>query len=146
MPAPTEEIAMTERTQPTAAELERIAMRYIDALLAANDSDVPLSPDVRRAHLIVHCGSPAVWQIAHGDAVVRRNIREEALTARRNIRTTVDCERGTVIVLWESAMAMEAAAAITIMDRFVIRDGLICELEIISIPQSVPFESVDYVG
>lgn len=129
-----------------ASELERIAMLYIDALLAADDSAVPLSPDVRRAHLIVHCGAPAVWQIAEGAEVVRRNIREERLTLRNNVRVTVDCKRSTVIVLWESGMDAEAAAAITIMDRFVIKDGLISELEIISIPQREPFECVPYHG
>lgn len=128
----------------TADELERIALRYIDALLAADDSSVPLSEGVRRAHLIVHCGAPAVWQIAEGADIVRRNIREERLTARNNVRVTVDCARSTVIVLWESAMDIEAASAITIMDRFVIRDGLISELEIISIPQREPFRQVPY--
>lgn len=129
---------------PTADELERIAMRYIDALLAADDSAVPLSPNVRRAHLTVHCGAPAVWQIAEGAETVRRNIREERLTSRKNIRTTVDRERSTVVVLWESSMDVDMAAAITIVDRFVIRDGLISELEIISIPQGRPFECVPY--
>jgi hypothetical protein len=135
---------MTTAHPATAAELERIALLYIDALLAADDSAVPLCPHIRRAHLIVHCGTPAVWQIAEGADVVRRNIREERLTARRNMRLTVDSARSTVVVLWESGMDSEAAAAITIMDRFVIRDGLISELEIISIPQGKPFECVAY--
>jgi hypothetical protein len=129
---------------PAARELERIALLYIDALLSADDSAVPLSPDVRRAHLIVHGAGPAVWQIAQGAATVRRNIREERLTARKNLKVMVDTEQSTVIVLWESGMDLDAARAITIMDRFVIADGLITELEIISIPQSQVFAKVPY--
>lgn len=56
----------------------------------------------------------------------------------------MDRERSTVVVLWESSMDADMAAAITIMDRFVIRDGLISELEIISIPQGRSFECVPY--
>jgi hypothetical protein len=51
-----------------------------------------------------------------------------------------------VVVVWESAMDYEPARAITIMDRFVIRDGLIAELEIISIPQDQPFARIPYTG
>jgi hypothetical protein len=131
---------------PAASELERIAMCYIEGLLKADDSAVPLSHNVRRAHLIVHCGAPAVWQIAEGAEIVRRNIREEQLTSCKNLRLTVDCDRSEVVALWESSMNFDAARAITIMDRFVITDGLISELEIISIPQPQAFERVPYAG
>jgi hypothetical protein len=43
-------------------------------------------------------------------------------------------------------MNYEGARAIAIMDRFTIRDGLIAELEIISIPQNQPFERIPYPG
>lgn len=125
-----------------AAKLERIAMLYIDALLAADDSKVPLSPNISRAHLMVLPGSPYVWQMTQGADTVRADIRRERLTACKNVRVTVDAERSTVVVLWESGMDIEGARAITIMDRFVIRDGLIAELEIISIPQGCAFERV----
>lgn len=126
--------------------LEQIALTYIEALVTADDSRVPLHENVRRAHLIVHGRGPAVWQIARGADIVRRNIREERLTARRNLRMVVDRERSNVVVVWESAMAIDFARAITIMDRFVIENGLITELEIISIPQDEPFAQVPYPG
>jgi hypothetical protein len=139
---------VTEPNAPPAAasELERIARLYIDGLLSADDSKVPLSKNVRRAHLIVHCGGPHVWQIAQGAETVRRNIRAERLTQCRNLRVTVDRENSTVVALWESAMDADGARAITIVDRFVISDGLISELEIISIPQNQPFAQVPYSG
>lgn len=130
----------------TAQELERIAMLYIDGLLIADDSKVPLSPTVKRAHLMILSAGPHVWQMTEGAETVRRNIRDERLTACENMRVTVDAERSTVVILWESAMDMDRARTITIMDRFVIADGLISELEIISIPQGQPFDRVPYAG
>jgi hypothetical protein len=127
-------------------ELERIAMLYIDALLTADDSKAPFAPDVKRAHLMVLPGAPYVWQMAEGADIIRADIRRERLTVRKDLRVTVDAERSTVIVLWESGMDYEGARAITIMDRFVIRDGMIAELEIISIPQGQAFERVPYPG
>jgi hypothetical protein len=129
-----------------AKALERIALLYIDALLTADDSKVPFAPDVKRAHLMVLPGAPYAWQMAEGAETIRADIGRERLTACRDLRVTVDVERSTVVVLWESAMDYEGARAITIMDRFVIRDGLIAELEIISIPQNQPFERVPYPG
>jgi hypothetical protein len=127
-------------------ELERIAMAYIDALMTADDGKVLLAPDVKRAHLMVVPGAPYAWQTAQGAETIRADIRREKLTACRDLRVTVDAERSTVVVVWESAMDYEGARAITIMDRFVIRDGLIAELEIISIPQNRPFERIPYPG
>jgi len=127
-------------------ELERIALLYIDALLTADDSKVPFAPDVKRAHLMVLPGTPYAWQMAEGAETIRADIRRERLTACRDLRVTVDPERSTVVALWESAMDYEGARAIAIMDRFVIRDGMIVELEIISIPQNQPFERVPYPG
>lgn len=129
-----------------ANELERIALSYIDALLTADDSKVPFAPDVKRAHLMVLPGAPYAWQMAQGAETIRADIRRERLTACRDLRMTVDAERATVVVVWESAMDYEGARAITIMDRFVIRGGLIAELEIISIPQNEPFERIPYPG
>jgi hypothetical protein len=129
-----------------AKELERIALLYIDALMTADDSRVPLAADVKRAHLMVLSGGPYAWQMAEGAETIRADIRRERLTACRDLRVTVDPERSTVVVVWESAMDYDGARAITIMDRFVIRDGLIAELEIISIPQSAPFARVPYPG
>jgi len=129
-----------------AKTLERIALLYIDALLTADDSKVPFAPDVKRAHLMVLPGAPYAWQMAEGAETIRADIRRERLTACRDLRVTVDPERSTVVVVWESAMDYEAARAITIMDRFVIRDGLIVELEIISVPQNQPFERLPYPG
>jgi hypothetical protein len=129
-----------------AQELERIAMLYIDALLTADGSKVPFSPDVKRAHLMILSAGPHVWQMAEGAETIRADIRRERLTERKNMRITVDIERSTVIVLWESSADFDSARAITIMDRFVIADGLITELEIISIPQGQPFERVPYQG
>jgi hypothetical protein len=130
-------MAMTE-----AARLERIAMLYIDALLAADDTNVPLSPNISRAHLMVLPGSPYVWRMTEGADTVRADIRRERLTVCKDVRVTVDVERSTVVILWESGMDVAGASAITIMDRFVIRDGLIAELEIISIPQGCGFDRV----
>jgi len=127
-------------------ELERIALLYIDALLTADDSKVPFAPDVKRAHLMVLPGTPYAWQMAEGAETIRADIRRERLKACRDLRVTVDPERSTVVALWESAMDYEGARAIAIMDRFVIRDGMIVELEIISIPQNQPFERVPYPG
>ncbi len=129
-----------------AQELERIAMLYIDALMTADDSKVPFSPDVKRAHLMILSAGPHVWQMAEGADTIRADIRRERLTVQENLRVTVDTERSTVIVLWESGMDYDGARAVTIMDRFVIRDGMIAELEIISIPQGQPFERVPYQG
>jgi len=129
-----------------AQALERIAMSYIDALMTADGSKVPFAPDVKRAHLIVLPGAPYAWQMAEGAETIRGDIRREKLTACRDLRVTVDAERSTVVVVWESAMDYEGARAITIMDRFTIRDGLITELEIISIPQNQPFARVSYPG
>jgi len=129
-----------------AKALERIALLYIDALLTADDSKVPFAPDVKRAHLMVLPGAPYAWQMAEGAETIRADIRRERLTACRDLRVTVDVDRSTVVVVWESAMDYEGARAIAIMDRFVIRDGLIAELEIISIPQNQPFERVPYPG
>ena len=129
-----------------ARELERIARLYIDALMTADDSKVPFAPDVKRAHLMILPGSPYAWQMAEGAETIRADMRRERLTACRDLRVTVDVERSTVVVVWESAMDYEGARAITIMDRFVIRDGLIAELEIISIPQNQPFERIPYPG
>lgn len=129
-----------------AKELERIAMLYVDALMTADDSKVPFTPDVKRAHLMILSAGPHVWQMAEGADTIRADIRRERLTERRNMRVAVDAERSTVIVLWESGMDYDSARAITIMDRFVIRDGMIAELEIISIPQGQPFERVPYQG
>jgi len=129
-----------------ASELERIALTYVDALLTADDSKVPLSAAVKRAHLMVLPGAPYAWQMAKGAETIRADIRRERLTACCDLRVTVDTERSTVVVLWESAMDHEGARAITIMDRFVIRDGLITELEIISIPQNQPFHHIPYPG
>jgi len=126
--------------------LEHIALTYIDALLTADDSKVPLSADVKRAHLMVLPGAPYVWQMAKGAETIRADIRRERLTACCGLRVTVDTERSTVVVLWESAMDYEGARAIAIMDRFTIRDGLITEIEIISIPQNEPFECIPYPG
>ena len=127
-------------------ELECIALTYIDALLTADDSKVPFAPDVKRAHLMVLPGAPYVWQMTEGADTIRADIRRERLTACCDLRVTVDAERSTVVALWESAMDYEGARAIAIMDRFVIRDGMIVELEIISIPQSRPFARVPYRG
>jgi hypothetical protein len=129
-----------------AQELERIAMTYIDALLTADDSKVPFAPDVKRAHLMILPGAPYAWQMAEGADIIRADIRRERLTVRKDLRVTVDTERSTVVVLWESGMDYEGARAIAIMDRFVIRDGMIAELEIISIPQGQSFERVPYPG
>jgi hypothetical protein len=129
-----------------AKALERIALLYIDALLTADDSKVPFAPDVKRAHLMVLPGAPYAWQMVVGAETIRADIRRERLTACRDLRVTVDVERSTVVVVWESAMEYEGARAITIMDRFTIRDGLIAELEIISIPQNQPFARVPYPG
>jgi hypothetical protein len=127
-------------------ELECIALTYIDALLTADDSKVPFAPDVKRAHLMVLPGAPYVWQMTEGADTIRADIRRERLTACCGLRVTVDAEQSTVVALWESAMDYDGARAITIMDRFVIRDGMIVELEIISIPQGQPFERVPYLG
>jgi hypothetical protein len=70
----------------TAQELERIAMLYIDGLLSADDSKVPLSPTIKRAHLMILSAGPHVWQMTEGAETVRRNIRGEKLTARENMR------------------------------------------------------------
>jgi len=129
-----------------ANELERIALLYIDALLTADDSKVPFSADVKRAHLMVLPGAPYTWQMTKGAETIRADIRRERLTACCDLRVTVDTERSTVVALWESAMDYEGARAIAIMDRFVIRDGLITELEIISIPQNQPFDRMPYPG
>ena len=129
-----------------AAELEQVALSYIDALLTADDSAVPFAPDVKRAHLMVLPGAPYAWQMAEGAETIRADIRRERLTACRDLRVTVDVERSTVVIVWESAMDHAGARAITIMDRFTIRDGLIAELEIISIPQNQPFERIPYLG
>jgi hypothetical protein len=129
-----------------AQELERIAMTYIDALMSADDSKVPFAQDVKRAHLMVLPGAPYVWQMTEGADTIRADIRREKLTVRKDLRVTVDTERSTVIVLWESGMDYDGARAITIMDRFVIRDGMIAELEIISIPQKQAFDRVPYPG
>ena len=129
-----------------AQALERIAMSYIDALMTADGSNVPFAPDVKRAHLMVLPGAPYAWQTAQGAETIRADIRRERLTACRDLRVTVDAERSTVVAVWESAMDHEGARAITIMDRFVIRDGLIAELEIISIPQNQPFARIPYPG
>jgi hypothetical protein len=126
--------------------LECIALTYIDALLTADDSKVSLAPDVKRAHLMILPGAPYVWQMTEGAETIRADIRRERLTACRDLRVTVDVERSTVVALWESAMDYDGARAITIMDRFVIRDGMIAELEIISIPQGQPFERVPNRG
>ena len=127
-----------------AAELERIAMLYVEGLLTADGSAVPFSDDVRRSHLIVVPGVPLAWQVAQGADVVRADFTHERLTARRNMRITVDSDRGSVVLLWESGMESEFARAITIVDRFVIVDGLIREIEIISIPQGGSFGQVPY--
>src|SRR5471032_3390977 len=87
-------MSMTQR-----AELERIAMLYIDGLLAADDSKVPLSPDVKRAHLMVLSAGPHVWQMAEGADVIRRDIRRERLTARKDMKIMVDTEKSTVVIL-----------------------------------------------
>ncbi len=129
-----------------AKELERIAMLYIDALLTADDSKLPLCPDLKRAHLMVLPGTPHVWQMTEGSDIVRADVRREKLTVCKDLRVTVDVDRSTVVVLWESGMDFDSARAITIMDRFVIRDGQIAELEIISIPQERSFERVPYPG
>jgi hypothetical protein len=129
-----------------AQELEHIALTYIDALLTADDSKVPFAPDVKRAHLMIVPGAPYVWQMTEGADTIRADIRRERLTACRGLRVTVDAERSTVVALWESAMDYEGARVITIMDRFVIKDGMIAELEIISIPQGQPFERVPNRG
>jgi hypothetical protein len=129
-----------------ADRLERIALAYVDALMTANGSAVPLHPQVRRAHLIVVPGAPLAWQIAEGAETVRADFPREALTVRRNMRITVDAERSSVVLLWESGMAADYARAITIVDRFVIEDGGIREIEIISIPQGEPFGEVAYAG
>jgi hypothetical protein len=130
----------------TAAELERVAMTYIDGLMSADDSKVQLRPDVKRAHLMVLSGAPLAWQMTEGAETVRADIRRERLNACNNLRITVDVERSAVVILWESAMDMDGARAITIMDRFVIADGMIAEIEIISIPQGAPFARVPYAG
>jgi hypothetical protein len=129
-----------------AQELEHIALTYIDALLTADDSKVPFAPDVKRAHLMILPGAPYAWQMTEGADTIRADIRRERLTACRDLRVTVDAERSTVVALWESAMDYDGARAITIMDRFVIKDGMIAELEIISIPQGQPFERVPNRG
>jgi hypothetical protein len=126
--------------------LECIALTYIDALLTADDSKVPFAPNVKRAHLMVLPGAPYVWQMTEGADTIRADIRRERLTACCGLRVTVDVEQSTVVALWESAMDYDGARAITIMDRFVIRNGMIAELEIISIPQNQPFERVPYPG
>ena len=126
--------------------LECIALTYIDALLTADDSKVPLAPNVKRAHLMVVPGAPYVWQMTEGADTIRADIKRERLTACCGLRVTVDVEQSTVVALWESAMDYDGARAITIMDRFVIKDGMIAELEIISIPQGQPFERVPNRG
>jgi hypothetical protein len=129
-----------------AQALQDIAMSYVDALMTADPGKVPLAPDVKRAHLMVLPGAPYAWQMAEGAETIRADIRRERLTACRDLRVTVDAERSTVVIVWESAMDYEGARAITIMDRFIIRDGRIAELEIISIPQNQPFVRIPYPG
>ncbi len=121
-------------------------MLYVDGLMSAEGGAVPFSPDVKRSHLVVSPGKPISWQVAHGAETVRRDFANERLLTKRNMRVTVDVERGSVVLLWESAMDNEHARVITIVDRFLIVDGQICEIEIISIPQAQSFGEVPYAG
>jgi len=128
------------------AELEAIAMSYVEGLLSAQGANIPFSPDVVRAHLIVTPGKPMAWQMTKGADEIRSNVQREKLTARKNLRTIVDVENSNVVILWESGMEIPYARHITIMDRFVIKDNLITEIEIISIPQGEEFQRTDFPG
>ena len=133
-------------TLPSSVELEQIAMQYVDGLMTADGSKVPLHNDVTRAHLIVVPHAPLSWQRARGAGLIRADFSRERLTKKEKMRVTVDPHRSSVVILWESAMDNEFARAITIVDRFVIQEGLITEIEIISIPQGQPFGESKYAG
>jgi hypothetical protein len=135
-----------DRILSRSAELERVAMLYIDGLMTADGGEVPLHKDVTRAHLIVVPYAPLSWQRARGAELIRADFSRERLTVKKNMRITVDPHRSSVVILWESAMDDDFARAITIVDRFVIKEGLITEIEIISIPQSRPFVENEYAG
>src|ERR1700756_1084050 len=94
-----------------AAELERIAMLYINGLMAADGSKVPLHNDVTRAHLIVVPHAPLAWQRARGAELIRADFSRERLTVQRKLRVTVDPRRSSVVVLWESGMDNDFARA-----------------------------------
>ncbi|SNT17812.1 hypothetical protein SAMN06295912_1535 [Sphingomonas laterariae] len=112
--------------------LESTARLYLDALMSADDSKVPLAADVRRTHALGNGAPVNQGRTIVGEAAMRASIRAEKLTSRGPVRLFTDEERREVIALWESATATPAQRTITVMDRIRIDNGLIREVEVIS--------------
>lgn len=115
--------------------LVRTAMLYLDGILAADDAAVPLSPAVRRTHVLAIDRPAGDDLIVAGEAEIRRNIREEQLLFRRDLQLYVDETEHTVVALWRTGTPFPGAVTVTVMNRFRIENGLITELEIISVPR-----------
>ncbi|WP_010127156.1 hypothetical protein [Sphingomonas sp. KC8] len=119
-------------TDNSRACLENTARLYLDALMSADDSKVPLAADVRRTHTLGNGAPVNQGRAIAGEAAMRDSIRQEKLASRGAVRLFTDEARHQVIALWESAAAAPTERAITVMDRIQIEQGLIREVEVIS--------------
>jgi hypothetical protein len=116
-------------------------MLYLDALLAADDSKVPLAHDVRRTHTLANGRAVEEDRMVSGEAEIRDSIRKEELLFRRDLRLFVDESLGQVIALMQVSTPFPGARLCTVMDRLLIVDGWIKEIEIISVPKEGKFDA-----
>ena len=115
--------------------LEKTAMLYLDALLVADDSKVPLAAHVRRTHTLAIPRSSREDRVVHDEAEIRASIRQEKLLFRHGLRVFVDEQQRQVIAFWRTGTAYPAAQWVTCINRIHVTDGLIDEIEVTSIPR-----------
>jgi len=115
--------------------LEKTAMLYLDALLAADDSKVPLAAHVRRTHTLAIPRSGKEDRVVHNEAEIRATIRQEKLLFRHGLRVFVDEPQRQVIAFWRTGTSYPSAQWVTCINRIHVTDGFIDEIEVTSIPR-----------
>jgi hypothetical protein len=115
--------------------LERTAMLYLDALLAADDTKVPLAPNVRRTHTLAIPRSSKEDRVVHNEAEIRASIRQEKLLFRHGLRVFVDESQRQVIAFWRTGTTFPGAQWVTCINRIHVTHGFIDEIEVTSIPR-----------
>lgn len=124
-------------TDNSRACLESTARLYLDALMSADDSQVPLAADVRRTHTLGNGAPVNQGRTISGEAAMRESIRQEKLASRGPVRLVTDEARQQVVALWDVVTATSPDQHhVAVMDRMQIDHGLIREVEVISAVRS----------
>jgi len=106
---------------PVRACLYDVANSYLDALVAADGSDVKFAPNVRRTQ--------NGGRVQEGEDELRASVSRERLAFRRNFRLFADEEAGQVMALWVTGHDLpDAKFTAHVIERLRIEDGLISEI------------------